>query len=475
MQERVLALIVDKTGYPREMLDLDLDLEADLGIDTVKQAEVFAAIRETYNIPRDPNLKLRDFPTLARVIQFVYDRRPDLKAAAPVAVPAAKDTVQQKLLDLITEKTGYPQDMLELDLDLEGDLGIDTVKQVEVFAAIRETYNIPRDPNLKLRDFPTLARVIQFVYDRRPDLKAAAPVAVPAAKDTVQQKLLDLITEKTGYPKDMLDLDLDLEADLGIDTVKQAEVFAAIRETYNIPRDPNLKLRDFPTLARVIQFVYDRRPDLKAAAPPVPASTDDAIRDAVLDIVAEKSGYPKDMLDLDLDLEADLGIDTVKQAEMFASVRATFDIPRDQNLRLRDFPTLAHVIRFARERGVAQPAPAVVMAEATFEAAAAIPRRVPIPALRPPLAMCKPTGVSLASGRRVFVMPDRSGVAQALVERLQSLGVEVVPSADVPVHGVYWLPALDDEGDLRQITPAAWREAVGSPPQIPLQDHARAL
>ena len=45
-------------------------------------------------------------------------------------------------------------------------------------------------------------------------------------------------------------------------------------------------------------------------------------------------------LDLDLDLEADLGIDTVKQAEMFASVRAAFNIPRDADLKLRDFPTL---------------------------------------------------------------------------------------------------------------------------------------
>ncbi len=36
------------------------------------------------------------------------------------------------------------------------------------------------------------------------------------------------------------------------------------------------------------------------------------------------------MLDLDLDLEADLGVDTVKQAEMFASVRAAYNIPRDE-------------------------------------------------------------------------------------------------------------------------------------------------
>ena len=70
----------------------------------------------------------------------------------------------------------------------------------------------------------------------------------------------------------------------------------------------------------------------------------------MLEIVAEKTGYPKDMLDLDLDLEADLGVDTVKQAEMFAAVRAAYNIPREENLKLRDFPTLAHVIQFARDK-----------------------------------------------------------------------------------------------------------------------------
>ena len=68
----------------------------------------------------------------------------------------------------------------------------------------------------------------------------------------------------------MLDLDLDLEADLGVDTVKQAEVMATIREAYGIARDDQIKLRDFPTLAHVIRFVHDRRPDLVA---PQPAST----------------------------------------------------------------------------------------------------------------------------------------------------------------------------------------------------------
>ena len=166
-------------------------------------------------------------------------------------------------------------------------------------------------------------------------------------------------------------------------------MFAAIREIYNIPRDENRKLRDYPTLAHVIRFVYEKRPDLAAQLRPssspvsslpvsiTPTTTevapsphacggasdsDDPIKKKVLQIVAEKTGYPEDMLDLDLDLEADLGVDTVKQAEMFAAVRAAYNIPRDENLKLRDFPTLAHVIKFAHDRSalVARPAPASV-------------------------------------------------------------------------------------------------------------------
>src|SRR5207237_10751028 len=119
-------------------------------------------------------------------------------------------------------------------------------------------------------------------------------------------------------------------------------------------------------LRYAIRVAQERRSDFAVLASPalaavgaswpattptsVPPVTDESIKEKVLTIVAEKTGYPKEMLDLDLDLEADLGIDTVKQAEMFAAIRATYGIPRDENLRLRDFPTLAHVIQFARDR-----------------------------------------------------------------------------------------------------------------------------
>ena len=184
--------------------------------------------------------------------------------------------------------------MLALDLDLEADLGIDTVKQAELFASVREEWGIPRDEKRKLRDYPTLNHVIAFVHQMRPDLAArpraprrsrrarprlpwshpprpsppprSAPAA-PCSCDPVREQILALVTEKTGYPPDMLDVELDLEADLGVDTVKQAELFASVREKWGIPRDENRKLRDYPTLRHVIDFVHQMRPDLEPAAP----------------------------------------------------------------------------------------------------------------------------------------------------------------------------------------------------------------
>ena len=88
--DAVLDVVESLTGYPRDLLDLDLDLEADLGVDTVKQAEVFAAVRERFAIPRLDSLKLRDFPTLTHVIGFAREQAP--QAAQPAALPEAGDT-----------------------------------------------------------------------------------------------------------------------------------------------------------------------------------------------------------------------------------------------------------------------------------------------------------------------------------------------------------------------------------------------
>ncbi|HWR66747.1 MAG TPA: beta-ketoacyl synthase N-terminal-like domain-containing protein, partial [Bellilinea sp.] len=291
----VLAAVSEKTGYPAEMLDLGLDLEADLGVDTVKQAELFATIRTHYNIPRREDLRLSEYNTLEKVIGFMRDalasssgeqREPQPASGESSSEPSepqpaaqlapepnpqsavSDDEIKAFVLAAVSEKTGYPSEMLDMDLDLEADLGIDTVKQAELFATIRTHYNIARREDLRLSEYNTLTKVVQFMRDalrsgeqhapeiapqpapeialssgahRAPDstltpdlsVNSTPQVAPSSANETdVKAFVLAAVSEKTGYPSEMLDMDLDLEADLGIDTVKQAELFATIRTHY---------------------------------------------------------------------------------------------------------------------------------------------------------------------------------------------------------------------------------------------------
>ena len=475
--DQVLAIIAEQTGYPVDMLEPDLDLEADLGIDTVKQAETFVAIRQAFDIPRRDDLNLRDYNTLARVVGFVKEMRPDLGGkvtggqgdrvteVAPPPItnnrsPVAQgsrsditdyqlpvtDEVMDKVLNIIAEQTGYPVDMLEPDLDLEADLGIDTVKQAETFVAIRQAFDIPRRDDLNLRDYNTLARVVGFVKEMRPELDkvtggqgdrvtgrqgdkvteavASTPITDNRSpitdSDEVMDKVLNIIAEQTGYPVDMLEPDLDLEADLGIDTVKQAETFVAIRQAFDIPRRDDLNLRDYNTLARVVGFVREMRPDLKAQSR------------------------------------------LLSEAEMVTrgqGDKVTEDVAEPISSLQSPVSTLQTAV-----------------SPYTLEDADSFPRRVATAVLRPALDQCVPTGVVLDATSRVVVALDDGGVGKTLVKKLEKMNVTVLPLdaalpqaeletqlqtwlADGPIQGVYWLPALDVEADLLTMDLAAWREA----------------
>ncbi|MBA4420235.1 MAG: hypothetical protein C0391_03735, partial [Anaerolinea sp.] len=239
IQTYVLSAVSEKTGYPPEMLDLELDLEADLGIDTVKQAELFAAIRTHYDIPRREDLRLAEYNTLTKVIGFVVENlnptgepiNQGVSIIQTTQVPEHlatnsssinQDEIKTFVLSVVSEKTGYPIEMLDLELDLEADLGIDTVKQAELFAAIRTHHNIPRREDLRLADYNTLTKVIGFVVENlNPTAETTTPTtATPqtasadipmntptgsASQDEIKAHVLSVVSEKTGYPPEMLD------------------------------------------------------------------------------------------------------------------------------------------------------------------------------------------------------------------------------------------------------------------------------
>ena len=68
------------------------------------------------------------------------------------------------LLTVVAEKTGYPEEILALDMDLEADLGIDSIKRVEILSALQERH--PALPELDASELPniqTLGQVLEFM------------------------------------------------------------------------------------------------------------------------------------------------------------------------------------------------------------------------------------------------------------------------------------------------------------------------
>jgi acyl carrier protein len=50
-------------------------------------------------------------------------------------------------------------------------------------------------------------------------------------RSTLTKTLVDLVSDRTGYPAEMLGLDQDMEAELGIDSIKRVEILGALQKT----------------------------------------------------------------------------------------------------------------------------------------------------------------------------------------------------------------------------------------------------
>ena len=86
-------------------------------------------------------------------------------AAPPLedSLPVSSTDVATKVVEVVVKHTGYPADFIELDQDLEGELGIDTVKQAEIMAELRDFYGLPVDESFVLSEHPTLNHMIAYL------------------------------------------------------------------------------------------------------------------------------------------------------------------------------------------------------------------------------------------------------------------------------------------------------------------------
>ncbi len=110
----------------------------------------------------------------------------DAGLLTPEPLPPPQDDLQQLLVQVVAEKTGYPEDVIALDIDLEADLGIDSIKKIEILSALQE-----RRPDLQGLDASMFASMHTF---------EAILQAVQAQPDEALAFTGDTSTAKTPLP-----------------------------------------------------------------------------------------------------------------------------------------------------------------------------------------------------------------------------------------------------------------------------------
>ena len=224
---------------------------------------------------------------------------PTAKVASSASAATDINEISQTLLDVVSEKTGYPAEMLELDMDMEADLGIDSIKRVEILGALQEmNSDWPEANPEQLGELRTLGQIVEYLQSygskvlpvepeittnssaeiqtiesdsvvsndvkpvvENPALETSTPLTALTAIDVeaISQTLLDVVSEKTGYPAEMLELDMDMEADLGIDSIKRVEILGALQEmSPDLPEANPEQLGELRTLGQIVEYLQQQ-------------------------------------------------------------------------------------------------------------------------------------------------------------------------------------------------------------------------
>ena len=194
------------------------DLEGELGIDTVKQAEIMVDIRELFNLPVDEDFLLSDHPTLSHMIGYIVRMKggeasvsapstpsvEEAPAPAPAPQVEAQSTpmvsdagIESSLIEVVVKHTGYPADFIEMDQDLEGELGIDTVKQAEIMVDVREIFSLPVDEDFLLSDHPTLNHFVAYI------------VKMKGGSTTLEPEIASMPVAETSMPVEPTSMEHD--------------------------------------------------------------------------------------------------------------------------------------------------------------------------------------------------------------------------------------------------------------------------
>jgi len=214
IENNLLEIVSRLTGYPMEMLALDMDIEADLGIDSIKRVEILSTLEEKISdLPPVPPELMGTLKTLAQIVEYLSAAPRSESASASKtkdsgAPVTAHQEIEHNLLEIVSRLTGYPMEMLALDMDIEADLGIDSIKRVEILSTLEEKISdLPPVPPELMGTLKTLAQIVEYLSGTPgidPAGQKTAPTDSPGPVDFVEESLDRLPKDGAGFSPEYL-------------------------------------------------------------------------------------------------------------------------------------------------------------------------------------------------------------------------------------------------------------------------------
>ncbi|NQT69981.1 MAG: acyltransferase domain-containing protein, partial [Desulfobacteraceae bacterium] len=169
----------------------------------------------------------------------------------------------------------------------------------EQIAQTQATHKTPYDQALQpgLPESETASTLI-----REPDLTIDKKTPLPSGSSQKElgNSMLEVVSQLTGYPVEMLDLNMDIEADLGIDSIKRVEILSTLEE--KVPGLPPVSpevMGSLKTLGQIIAYLADVDADKTDAAQNETATDYHALsKPDTVESTAPAGSTSKDLLDV---------------------------------------------------------------------------------------------------------------------------------------------------------------------------------
>ena len=218
----------------------------------------------------------------------------------------------KKVTKVINKLTGYPIELIDKIIQSGNsieDYGLEFALPKQMQEKIVQEFNESTGTGSTYSTFNSLI-LEQKSHDGEPnndlvEVNTDTTTDEPLSKVEISKVVKSFITDKTGYPEELLEDEADLEADLGIDSVKQSEIMAKVRTEFKLSDIVDSEEGLPHTISDIVSYIKSNQsntvPLLNSS---IPISTDKSIVNIQPDEFYEMSRYSASTIDMAINDEA---------------------------------------------------------------------------------------------------------------------------------------------------------------------------